>query len=60
MSEANRQTSWVRKAYLEWEAGQPIRYEIVDGHRRTDAACRARCISTRPTSWPGLMLGVAV
>jgi Uma2 family endonuclease len=31
MSEAERQTSWTWDAYLDWEAGQPIRYELVDG-----------------------------
>ncbi len=31
MSEAKRQTSWTWEAYLEWEARQPIRYELVDG-----------------------------
>jgi Uma2 family endonuclease len=31
MSEAEHQTSWTREAYLEWEALQPIRYELVDG-----------------------------
>jgi Uma2 family endonuclease len=31
MSEAKRQTSWTWNAYLDWEARQPIRYELVDG-----------------------------
>lgn len=31
MSEAKRQTGWTWEAYLNWEAGQPIRYELVDG-----------------------------
>ena len=31
MSEATRQASWTWEAYLEWEARQPIRYELVDG-----------------------------
>ena len=31
MSEAKRQTSWTWEAYLDWEARQPIRYELVDG-----------------------------
>jgi Uma2 family endonuclease len=31
MSEAKRQTCWTWEAYLDWEAGQPIRYELVDG-----------------------------
>ena len=31
MSEAMRQTSWTWEAYLDWEARQPIRYELVDG-----------------------------
>jgi Uma2 family endonuclease len=31
MSEAMRQTNWTWEAYLEWEARQPIRYELVDG-----------------------------
>jgi Uma2 family endonuclease len=30
MSEAKRHTSWTWEAYLDWEAGQPIRYELVD------------------------------
>ncbi len=30
MSEARRQTTWTREACLDWEAGQPIRYELVD------------------------------
>ena len=31
MSEAKRQTSWTWEAYLDWEARQPSRYELVDG-----------------------------
>lgn len=31
MSEARRQTIWTLEAYLDWEAHQPIRYELVDG-----------------------------
>lgn len=31
MSEARRQTGWTWEAYLDWEAGQPVRYELVDG-----------------------------
>jgi Uma2 family endonuclease len=31
MSEAKRQTNWTWDAYLDWEARQPIRYELVDG-----------------------------
>jgi Uma2 family endonuclease len=31
MSEAKLQTSWTWEAYLDWEARQPIRYELVDG-----------------------------
>jgi Uma2 family endonuclease len=31
MSEATRQKVWTWEAYLEWEARQPIRYELVDG-----------------------------
>jgi Uma2 family endonuclease len=31
MSEVKRQTSWSWEAYLDWEACQPIRYELVDG-----------------------------
>jgi Uma2 family endonuclease len=31
MSEAKLQASWTWEAYLEWEADQPIRYELVDG-----------------------------
>jgi Uma2 family endonuclease len=31
MSEAKRPACWTWEAYLEWEAGQPIRYELVDG-----------------------------
>jgi Uma2 family endonuclease len=31
MSEARRQTVWSCEAYLDWEAQQPIRYELVDG-----------------------------
>jgi Uma2 family endonuclease len=26
-----RETSWIWEAYLDWEARQPIRYELVDG-----------------------------
>ncbi len=31
MSEARPQTRWTWEAYLDWEAGQPIRHELVDG-----------------------------
>lgn len=31
MSQARRPTSWTWEAYLEWEARQPVRYELVDG-----------------------------
>ena len=31
MSEAQPQTRWTWDDYLEWEADQPIRYELVDG-----------------------------
>lgn len=31
MSEAKRQEAWTWDAYLEWEARQPIRYELVEG-----------------------------
>jgi Uma2 family endonuclease len=31
MPEANQQPSWTWEAYLDWEARQPIRYELVDG-----------------------------
>lgn len=31
MSEAKLQTSWTWETYLDWEARQPIRYELVDG-----------------------------
>jgi Uma2 family endonuclease len=31
MSEAKLQAGWTWEAYLEWEARQPIRYELVDG-----------------------------
>ena len=31
MSEAERQTIWTWEAYLDWEADQPARYELVDG-----------------------------
>ena len=31
MSEAKQQTTWTWDAYLDWEARQPIRYELVDG-----------------------------
>ena len=31
MSEARRQTDRTWEAYLEWEALQPVRYELVDG-----------------------------
>lgn len=32
MSEARRPTGWTWEAYLDWEARQPTRYELVDGH----------------------------
>ena len=31
MSEAKQQTTWTWESYLDWEARQPIRYELVDG-----------------------------
>jgi Uma2 family endonuclease len=31
MSEAPREHVWTWQAYLEWEAAQPLRYELVDG-----------------------------
>jgi Uma2 family endonuclease len=31
MSEAKQQSRWTWEAYLDWEARQPIRYELVDG-----------------------------
>ena len=31
MSEAKLQTGWTWETYLDWEARQPIRYELVDG-----------------------------
>jgi Uma2 family endonuclease len=31
MSEAKQQPRWTWEAYLDWEARQPIRYELVDG-----------------------------
>ena len=31
MSEARRPANWTWEAYLDWEARQPIRYELVDG-----------------------------
>jgi Uma2 family endonuclease len=31
MSEAPLRESWTWEAYLEWEAGQPVKYELVDG-----------------------------
>lgn len=31
MSEPKRQTRWTWEAYLDWEARQPLRYELVDG-----------------------------
>ena len=31
MAEAKRQSIWTWEAYLDWEADQPIRYELVDG-----------------------------
>lgn len=31
MSEAKREAGWTWEAYLDWEARQPIRYELVDG-----------------------------
>jgi Uma2 family endonuclease len=31
MSEAKQQTDWTWDAYLDWEARQPARYELVDG-----------------------------
>ncbi|MBV9249268.1 MAG: Uma2 family endonuclease [Acetobacteraceae bacterium] len=31
MSEAKQQTRWTWEAYLDWEARQPIRHELVDG-----------------------------
>jgi Uma2 family endonuclease len=34
MSDARQQTNWEWAAYLDWEARQPIRYELVDGQVR--------------------------
>jgi Uma2 family endonuclease len=34
MSEAKRETGWSWEAYVDWEALQPIRYELVDGQVR--------------------------
>jgi Uma2 family endonuclease len=34
MSEAKLQAGWTWEAYLDWEARQPIRYELVDGQVR--------------------------
>jgi Uma2 family endonuclease len=31
MSEAKRPAGWTWETYLAWEAGQPFRYELVDG-----------------------------
>ena len=31
MSEARQLVRWTWETYLEWEAQQPIRYELVDG-----------------------------
>ena len=31
MSEAKLRSRWTWEAYLDWEAHQPIRYELVDG-----------------------------
>jgi Uma2 family endonuclease len=31
MSEAQRQTNWTWETYLDWEARQSLRYELVDG-----------------------------
>src|ERR1039458_4765650 len=31
MSEAKLQTSWTWETYLDWEAREPIRYQLVDG-----------------------------
>jgi Uma2 family endonuclease len=31
MPEARREVPWTREAYLEWEARQELRYELVDG-----------------------------
>ncbi len=31
MSEATQQPEWTWEAYLDWDARQPIRYELVDG-----------------------------
>ena len=31
MSEVRRPTGWTWDAYLDWEARQPVRYELVDG-----------------------------
>jgi len=31
MSEAKQETTWTWETYLEWEARQPIRHELVDG-----------------------------
>ena len=32
VSEAKRETGWTWEAYLDWEARQPIRHELVDDH----------------------------
>lgn len=34
MSEARREAGWTWDAYLDWEARQPLRYELVDGEVR--------------------------
>ena len=67
MSEAKRPAGWTREAYLEWEARQPVRYELVDGsggcgtHRggmglrriyRAERECRLRLDGSRLLSSP--------
>ena len=31
MSQATQRGPWSWESYLDWEAGQPVRYELVDG-----------------------------
>jgi hypothetical protein len=68
MSEAKRQATWTWEAYLDWDARQPIRYELVDGqvhamvggtaehnYHRQQFARRASCADawqTVPGAWP--------
>ena len=64
MSEATRQTSWTWEAYLDWDARQPIRYELVDGQvhamgegrRNTTPSatiCAASCVRSCEASHVG-------